>query len=70
MVYEDFKYLPRGAASDKIWHVKHSILLKIRNMIDIKEVFLQWFINILIRNLLGLIIHVVLLKVKLCQATN
>ena len=31
---------------------KHLILLKIQNMMDIKEVFLQWFINVLIKNLL------------------
>ena len=59
----DFRDLPRSLI--KYCVIKHLILLKIRNMMDIKEVFLQWFINFLIKKLL-----VVLLKVKLCQANN
>ena len=30
--------------------IKHLILLKIRNMMDIKEVLLQWLIHFLIKN--------------------
>ena len=33
--------------------IKHLILLKIRNMLDIKGVLLQWFINILIKKTSG-----------------
>ena len=35
--------------------IKHLILLRIRNVMDIKEVFLPWFINILIKNSSGVI---------------
>ena len=35
MAYENFKYLPRRTAADKVLRVKHLILLKIQNMIDI-----------------------------------
>ena len=45
MTYVDFKDLPRRTASDKI---KHLILLKTRNMIDINVDLLQWFITFLI----------------------
>ena len=30
--------------------IKRLILLKIQNMMDIKEVLLQWFIKVLIKN--------------------
>ena len=33
--------------------IKHLILLKIQNMMDIKEVLLQWFINFLIKKTSG-----------------
>ena len=33
--------------------IKHLILLKIQNMIDIKKVFLQWSINFLIKKTSG-----------------
>ena len=33
--------------------IKHLILLKIKNMIDIKGVLIQWFINFLIRKTSG-----------------
>ena len=45
MTYVDFKDLPRRTASDKI---KHLILLKTRNVMDIKLDLLQWFITFLI----------------------
>ena len=33
--------------------IKHLILLKIQNLMDIKEVLLQWFINFLIEKTSG-----------------
>ena len=54
MAYGDFKYLIRTTAFDKYILIKHLILLKIRYMMDIKKVLLQWFINFLIKNLLCL----------------
>ena len=45
MTYGDFKDLARRATSDKVLRDKHLILLKIQNMMGIKEVLLQWFIN-------------------------
>ena len=44
MVYGDFKDLAKITALDK-----HLILLKIINMMDIKEVLLLWFISFLIK---------------------
>ena len=65
MAYEDFKDLPRKTVSDKTLRVKQLVFLKIQNMMAIKEVLLQWFLNLLIRNLL-----VVMSKVKFCQINN
>ena len=45
MAYEDFKYLAKRTASDKVLRDKTLILLKTRNMMDIKEVLLLWFIK-------------------------
>ena len=47
MAYENFKDLPRGTASDKGYVIRHLLLLKIQNMMDIEEVLLQWFIKFL-----------------------
>ena len=47
MAFGDFKDLARRAASDKKYCT--SILPKVLNMMDIKEVLLQWFINILVK---------------------
>ena len=58
MAYGDFKYL-------KYFVIKHLILLKIQNMMDIKEVFLQRFINSLIKKLL-----VAVLKMRICETSN
>ena len=44
MAYGDFKDLTRRRASNKILHDKYLILLKIRNMTDIKVDLLPWFI--------------------------
>ena len=50
MVYGDFKDLPRRTIFDKVLRNKNLILLKIRNMMYIKKVLLQRFVNFLIRN--------------------
>ena len=39
MAYGDFKDLEKKTASDKVLRVKYLVLLKIQNMMDIKEVF-------------------------------
>ena len=44
----DFKDVARRTASDKV--LKHLILLKILNMMDIKEDLILWFINFLIKS--------------------
>ena len=52
MAYGGFKDLARRTASDKILRdIKHLILLKMQNIMDLKEVSLQWFINFLIKML-------------------
>ena len=50
MVYGDFKDLTRSTASDEILRDKAFNIAKMQNMMDIKEVLLQWFINYLIKN--------------------
>ena len=58
--------------------IKHLTLLKVQNIMDIKELSLHWFIKCLIKILLALILvlrvqinlHIVLLKVKLCKTKN
>ena len=81
MAYEGFKDLTRRTASDKILYDKHLIFLNIRNMIHIKKVLLQWFINSLIKNIcyvytsealatLKINWQVVVLKVKTSQTKN
>ena len=63
MTYCDLKDLTRRTASDKILVVKTFImLLKIRNMIDIKGVLLQWLTNFLITNLQS--------KIRIFQTKN
>ena len=60
----DFIYLKRRTSGNKVLRDKHLILLKIQNMMDIKEVLLQYFINPLIKILLvvALKIEIFLLK--------
>ena len=36
----------------KYYVIKHLTLLKFQNMMDIKEVFLQWFMHFLMKSLL------------------
>ena len=49
----------------KYYVIKHLILLRIQNMMDVEEVLHRWIISSLIKQL-----QVVLLKVKLCQTNN
>ena len=66
IVYGDFKDLTSRTGSDKILRgIKHLTLQKIRNMMDIKEVLLQWFSNFFIKKL-----QVVPIKMKFCQTKN
>ena len=52
MAYADFKDLTRRIASKKYCALNHFMLLKTLNIMDIKEVFLQWFIKFVIKRLL------------------
>ena len=61
----DFIYLKRRTSADKVLRDKHLTLLKIQNMVDIKEVLLQYFINPLIKILL-----VVALKIEIFLINN
>ena len=49
----------------KYFVMKHLILPKIQNMMDIRGVLLRFLINLLIKKFL-----VVLLKLKICQTEN
>ena len=70
MAYGYLKHLSDGQHLIKYYVRKHSIQLKVQNMMDIKQVFLQQLANILIENLLGLILQVVFLKLRLCKTKN
>ena len=63
----DFMYLKKRTSANKVLRDKHLILLKIQNMLDVKEVLLQYFINPLIKLLLvvALKIEIFLIKKKL-----
>ena len=50
MAYGDFKDLAKRTASDKDLRFKAFNIAKIQNMIDIEEILLLWFINILIKS--------------------
>ena len=65
MAYRDFKDLTRRTASDKTLRDKAFDILKILNIMDIKEVLLQWFIHVLMKRL-----QVEQLKMKLCLIKN
>ena len=62
MAYGDFKDLNRRAFAV----MKHLILLKIKNMMDIKEVLLQCFINSLIKKLLVKVLQMKTFLIKNC----
>ena len=57
MAYGDFKDLTKRTAADKVLRVKHLILLKIPNMMDIKEDWLLWFINVLIKRIKAVVLN-------------
>ena len=65
MTYGDFKDLIRRTASDKILHDIAFSIAKNPKYMDIKGVFLQWFLNFLIKRLL-----VEQLKLKICLIKN
>ena len=50
MAYGDFKDIARRTASDKVLRNKAFNVLKILNMMDIKEGSLLWFIHFLIKS--------------------
>ena len=50
MACGDFEDLAKIAASNKVLIDKALILLKILNMMDIKDILLLWFINYLIKS--------------------
>ena len=66
MAYGGFKDLNRRAAPDKVLRIKHFILLKIQNMMDINVDLLQWFIIFLIKKIL----LVVVLRMKIFIIKN
>ena len=57
MAYEDFKDLKRRTVSNKILRDKAFNILKMLNMMDIKEGLLLWFIKFLIKSPLHLQIN-------------
>ena len=61
----DFKYLTSRTTSDKIVRDKAFNISENRNMMDINEVLLQLFINVLKKKLLVLV-----LKMRICQTSN
>ena len=65
MAYRDLKNVTRRTDSDKYYVIKHLILLKIQNMMDIKGFFFQLFIDFLIKRQ-----EVELMKMKICQTKN
>ena len=64
MIDVGFKDLTRRTVSDKILRDKALILLKIRNMMDIKEVLLQWSIKFLIKKFLAVVLKIKLFLIK------
>ena len=65
MDYGDFKELTRNQLLIKYCVIKHSILLKILNMMDINADLIQWSTKFLIKKLL-----VVVLKMRIFQTKN
>ena len=51
MIYGKYKYLNKRTASDKFLNTKILKLQVIQNMMHIKEEYLQWFTNFLIKYL-------------------
>ena len=65
MAYGDFKELIRITASDKVLEIRHLLLLKIQNMMNVKEDLLPWFITFLIKSQ-----QLVVLETKLHKISN
>ena len=55
MAYGDFKDLKRRTFSDKVLRDKAFNIAKILNLTDIKEDWLLWYTNFLIKNLLQVV---------------
>ena len=49
MAYGNFKDLLEEQLLIKYYVIKHLILLKFQNIVDVKEVLLRWFLNIWIK---------------------
>ena len=64
MAYGNFKDLPEEQLLTKYCLIKHLVLLKIQNMMDIEEVLLQWFINVLIERLLVAVLNIKIFQTK------
>ena len=54
MAYGNLKDLTRRTVSDKLLRDKIFSVAKIQNIMDIKGVLPQWFLNFLVKNLLCL----------------
>ena len=65
IAYGGLKIYLRNQLLTKYYMIKHLILLKIQNMLNIKEILRQWFKSFLIKRLC-----VVLLKMKSCKIRN
>ena len=57
-----FKDLAKGTSANKVLRVKAFILLKILNMLDIKEDWLQWYISFLMKRLVEVVVLFPLLR--------
>ena len=68
MVYGDFEDLTRTTASDKILHDKAFNVAT--NMMNIKGVFLQWLIKLLIKGLLAAVLKMKLFLIKIQQKNH
>ena len=64
MAYGDFKDLTRRTAFVKYCVIKHLILPKPRNMMDIDVNLLQWFINFLIKRQWMVLLHLQISAIK------
>ena len=64
MAYGGFKDLARRITSDKKLRDKANNIANNQNMIDIKRVLHQWFINFWIKALLGAVLKIKLFPIK------
>ena len=63
MAYEEYLLI-------KHYETEHLILLKIENMMDIKEVLFQWFINFLIKRFLPAVLKMRIFLVNSTRITQ